>query len=35
MIPIAFAMKNIKKKKKNDFKVAQSRRRFSSDQQYT
>ena len=35
MIPIAYAMKNIKIKTKNDFKVVQSHRRFSSDQQYT
>ena len=35
MIPIAYTMTNIKLEMNNDFKVAQSHRRFSSDQQYT
>ena len=35
MIPIAYTMRNIKLDMNNDFKVAQSHRRFSSDQQYT
>ena len=35
MIPIAYTLTNIKLEMNNDFKVAQSHRRFSSDQRYT